>query len=168
MKAIRRTAFEACVLVLAGVVIGFGYNSVRGKGSIDPHKGYFAEGPGEQRYQEVSFAEVVDLLNDPDTELGLNVFVDARSSELYAEGHIPGAVWCDPYETEAHIDDVTGVATAADKVIVYCTGGECEDSIFMCRELLEAGIARKAIYLYPDGWNEWIERGQPVEQERDE
>ncbi|MHC4695749.1 MAG: rhodanese-like domain-containing protein [Planctomycetota bacterium] len=168
MKAIRRTAFEACVLVLAGVVIGFGYNSVRAKGSIDLHKDYFAKGPGDQPYEEVSFAEVVDLLNDPDTDLGLNVFVDARSSELYVEGHMPGAVWCDPYETEAHIDDVLGVAAAADKVIVYCSGGECEDSFFMCRELLEAGIARKAIYVYPGGWNEWIERGQPVEQEWDE
>ncbi|GAG48591.1 unnamed protein product, partial [marine sediment metagenome] len=84
--------------------------------------------------------------------------------ELYAEGHIPGAVRCDPYEVEAYIDDVIGVTVAADKVIVYCEGGECEDSIFMCRELLEAGLGFESIYVYTGGWDEWVKQGQPVQE----
>ncbi|MFQ5592312.1 MAG: rhodanese-like domain-containing protein [Phycisphaerae bacterium] len=118
---------------------------------------------GEHPYKEIRLAEVVDVLNSPDTEMGLNVFVDARSEELYAAGHIPGAIRCDPYEVDACIDDVMQLAAAAEKVVVYCGGGECEDSIFMCRELLAAGIDHAAIYLFAGGWSEWNSNDLPVE-----
>ncbi len=174
MKAVKRTVFEVLILCVAGLVIGFGYNAVRAHGAISPWKNYFELMPDEDGvltkhpYQEIKFADVVDILNDPDTDMGLNVFVDARNPGDYAEGHIPCAIRCDPYEVAACIDDVLEVALAADKVIVYCGGGECEDSIFMCRELVAAGVEFEALYLYAEGWTEWTANEQPVEGESQE
>lgn len=189
MEAVKRTVFEVLILGVAGLLIGFGYNAVRAHGAISPQFDYFAKGTGEgpeggspragavgevdsgrteHPYQEIRFTEVVDVLNDPDTEMGLNVFVDARNPGDYAEGHIPGAIRCDPYEVAACIDEVLDVALVADKVIVYCGGGECEDSIFMCRELVSAGIEFEAVYVYAGGWTEWTANEQPVEGEMQE
>lgn len=121
-------------------------------------------GPGlEHGYQVVRFQEVVEILNDPATEDGLNVFVDARHTETFEEGHIPGAHQCFPFEIEKCIDELMEHAEPADKVIVYCNGGDCEDSVFMCRELLAAGLAYDQVFLYEGGWKEWEKNGQPIE-----
>jgi len=200
MPAWKRTVSEVAILGVAGLVLGFSFNELRGSGTIKPFKNYFDKGPispppaprsesgasmgtareaiqpptadsvtaeaSEHRqhgFGEIKLADLAELLNDPSTRAGLNVFVDARKQDLYDEGHIPGAVRCDPYDTDACIDDVLNSALAADKVVVYCGGGECEDSIFMCRELNAAGVDYGALYLYTGGWSEWTRAGNPVE-----
>jgi rhodanese-related sulfurtransferase len=117
-------------------------------------------------YQEVGFDAVQAIVDDPDTASGLNVIVDARRDDDYEDGHIPGALQCYPYEIGLHIDAITDYVIGARKVVVYCGGGECADSIFMCRELAEMGVPMDAIYLFPGGWTEWIERGGEVETGR--
>lgn len=114
-------------------------------------------------YQEITYDEVFELLNDPNTAMGLNVFVDARNDEQYNEGHIPGALQCDPYNVGLYIDNIIDYVAGAEKVVVYCGGGECEDSIFMCRELIEMDVPMEAIYLFVGGWKEWSDNGSPIE-----
>ncbi len=119
-------------------------------------------------YQKINLDGVIEILDDPATAGGLNVFVDARKEDDFAEGHIPGAVSCFPYEIEKCIDRVLERTNGADKVIVYCGGGDCEDSIFMCRELVEAGVPFEAIHLYAGGWKEWAAHHEPTETATDE
>lgn len=118
----------------------------------------------EHPYQEIDLAGVIALHNDPNTLAGLNIFVDARNDEAYEAGHIPGAVQCDHYRLERYIDNVMQHAAAADRIVVYCNGGQCEDSIFMCTNLYERGIDFDRIYLFAGGWKEWEQSGQPVER----
>ncbi len=113
-------------------------------------------------YQEISFEEVVEIWKDLRTAQGLNIFVDARKADLFNEGHIPGAVHCDSYEPEGSIDNVVARAGGVERVIVYCGGGDCEDSVFMCRELIEAGVPNEALFLYAGGWSEWTAKRMPV------
>ncbi len=113
-------------------------------------------------YQEITFDDVVGVLNDPQTAQGLNVFVDARKADLFHEGHIPGAIHCDPYEPQRSIETVLARANGVEKVIVYCGGGDCEDSIFLCRDLVEGGVPNETVYLYPGGWSEWTAKKMPV------
>lgn len=113
-------------------------------------------------YQEISFDDVVGVLNDPQTAQGLNIIVDARKADLFNEGHIPGAIHCDPYEPQASIETVLARANGVEKVIVYCGGGDCEDSVFMCRELIEASVPNETIFVYPGGWSEWTAKRMPV------
>ena len=116
----------------------------------------------EHDFQSISLEEVQKVFEDPQTAQGLNIFVDARDDEHFAEGHIPGAMQCFPYESRRCLDRVTASADGADKVIVYCGGVDCEDSIFMCRELTEAGVPFEAVYLFEGGWKEWSARGLPT------
>lgn len=116
----------------------------------------------EHPYQSASLSMVIDVLNDPATDAGLNVFVDARSQAAYEDGHIPGAVRCYHYEAESCIDRVMEYALPADKVIVYCNGGDCTDSRFMCDELLMAGLEMQQLWLFEGGWHEWKSSGQPI------
>jgi len=116
----------------------------------------------EHPYQQISFDEALALHNDPLTESGLNVFIDARNEERFAEGHIPGALRCNPYQVERDIDPIIERVKAAEKIVVYCGGGKCEDSIFMCRELAELDIPYDSIFLYEGGWKEWSAKGGPT------
>jgi hypothetical protein len=51
--------------------------------------------------------------------------------------------------------------------VVYCGGGQCEDSIFMCRELDSAGIPYAKLFLYEGGYHEWVDQQQPTHQGSD-
>ena len=119
-------------------------------------------------YQEIDFAEVVKVFQSPATAQGLTLFVDARKSDFYEEGHIPGAVQCDPYDPAAALGVVVARANGVERVIVYCGGGDCEDSIFMCRELLDAAVPYDSIFLYPGGWKEWSANQMPAQTGREE
>lgn len=119
-------------------------------------------------YKNVNVDEVAEILNDPNTEFGLNVFIDARNDKEYERGHIPGAVQCDHYYLENYLDAVMLAAAAAEKVVVYCNGGDCEDSIFVSTDLIAAGIPFDNIYLFAGGWTDWTAGDHPVATGRDE
>ncbi len=181
MQALKKTAVELLALGALSVVLALGANAVRKTGSIKVTRNYFpkaVEAPSppttsavtpkpkklEHEYQEIDFAELVKVFNDPATAQGLNVLVDARKDDDYAEGHIPGATHCYPYEGGPCVQAVVDQASGAERVIVYCGGGDCEDSIYLCRELVAAGVPEDLLLLYPGGWTEWSGKEMPVEQ----
>lgn len=113
-------------------------------------------------YQSIDLAGVEAAIADPRYEQGMIVIVDARADEPFEAGRIPGAVQCDHYQLDKFIGPVIAKARVADQVIVYCNGGQCEDSIFMCQNLMEHGLAYDAIFLYEGGWKEWEKSGNPI------
>jgi rhodanese-related sulfurtransferase len=119
-------------------------------------------------YQVIDFVELVKVFQNPATGQGLNLFVDARKPDLYEEGHIPGAIQCDPYEPDDALNGIVARASGVERVIVYCGGGDCEDSIFMCRELLDAAVPYDSIFLYSGGWKEWSANQMPAQAGREE
>ncbi|MBI5170723.1 MAG: rhodanese-like domain-containing protein [Candidatus Eisenbacteria bacterium] len=87
-------------------------------------------------------------------------FVDARSAEEYAEGHIPGAA-------SLPFDDVykkPELAKAFDEkglpIIVYCGGGDCDLARTLAYALIEAG--HKRVLVFKDGLPGWAAAGMPV------
>lgn len=118
----------------------------------------------EHPYQEVSFDQVASIVKDPNTAMGVNLLVDARNDAAYNDGHLPGAVQLDHYELGRYLENVLYRAKAAEKIVVYCNGGDCEDSIFVCADLIEAGIPYDSLYLYAGGWKEWSARKMPTEK----
>ncbi len=114
-------------------------------------------------YQEIDFEGVMAVLKDPNTASGLNVIVDARKDDTFEEGHIPGAILCNPHEIDLYMDTLRPAVSGADKVIVYCGGGDCEDSVAMCRELLEMNVPFEALQLYAGGWKDWTSRRGPAD-----
>lgn len=119
-------------------------------------------------YKVVDLSEVAAILEDPNTKIGLNVFVDARNDEAFENGHIPGAVQFDHFHMENHLDAVLIAVQAAEKIVVYCNGGDCEDSIFVCADLVGLGVPFDSLYLFAEGWAAWSAGDMPVETGRRE
>jgi len=91
------------------------------------------------------------------------LFLDARRTSVYREGHIAGArsfaVW------EADVDEkVRSLAgenlPAGVPVVVYCSGGDCEDSHMLAQKLW--GVGFDNVLVYKDGFPDWEKRGWPV------
>ena len=122
---------------------------------------------GKHEYQDVSFAEAVAIFEDPNTESGGNIFVDARNDAAYEEGHIPGAVQADHYRLEDYIENLLDFAAGAEKIVVYCNGGNCEDSVLICGDLIEFEVPYESIYLFSGGWKAWTDGNMPVATGRD-
>jgi rhodanese-related sulfurtransferase len=107
--------------------------------------------------------EAEQLFRDPQYEQELIVFVDARDDRHYQEGHIPGAYQFDRYYPEKYLPAVLPACLAAARVVVYCTGGKCEDSEFAATTLVEAGVPAGQISVYLDGITDWLAQKLPVE-----
>ena len=107
--------------------------------------------------------QVAQRFHDPRYEQELIVFIDARDDRHYQEGHIPGAYQFDHYHPEKHLATVLPVCQAAEEIVVYCTGGDCEDSEFASIFLRDAGIPAEKLFVYGGGMTEWTTNGLPVE-----
>jgi len=94
------------------------------------------------------------------------LFLDARRTSVYEQGHVPGArafsVW------ESDIDEKVNklYAERSDPkdqnlpIVIYCSGGDCEDSHMLAQKLW--GIQFNNIYVYKDGFPDWQKRGLPI------
>jgi len=105
----------------------------------------------------------VSKFEDPRYQQGLIVFIDARNRQDYEQGHIPGAFQFDHYYPQNHLEEVLPACMNAETVVVYCSGGRCEDSLFAAIMLRDAGVPGQNILVYAGGIAEWMEQGQPLE-----
>ena len=94
------------------------------------------------------------------------LFLDARRTSIFEQGHIAGArsfsVW------EADVDDKVNAlyeersdpAEQNKPIVIYCSGGACEDSHMLAQKLW--GVQFNNIYVYKDGFPDWQTRRLPV------
>lgn len=113
--------------------------------------------------QLVTSNAVVELFRDPRYEQGLVIFIDARDDSHYTAGHIPGAWQFHHYRAEDYLPTVLPACLTALQIVVYCNGGECEDSEFAAIMLRDAGVPRENLFVYVGGITEWKANGLPVE-----
>ena len=90
-------------------------------------------------------------------------FLDARRTSVYAQGHIAGSkpfsVW------EADIDDKVQAffqegRDQSQPIVVYCSGGDCEDSHTLAQKLYFVGFDN--VLVYKDGYPDWQKRNLPT------
>jgi rhodanese-related sulfurtransferase len=89
-------------------------------------------------------------------------FLDARRTSDYADGHVAGArpvsVW------ESDVDEkvmaLIGELDGKKPLVVYCSGGDCEDSHLLAQKLWGAGF--NGVLVYRDGFPDWVKRGGAV------
>jgi rhodanese-related sulfurtransferase len=91
------------------------------------------------------------------------LFLDARRSSVYAEGHIPGArsfpVWESDIDARVKALFDEGLDQRA-PVVIYCSGGNCEDSHMLAQKLYMVGFDN--VLIYRDGFPDWQKRRHPV------
>jgi rhodanese-related sulfurtransferase len=103
------------------------------------------------------------LFHDSHLKPGVVVFIDARDEEHYLKGHVPGAYEFDPYHPEKYFPVVLPVCRAAEQIVVYCNGGDCDDSKTAALLLKDVGIPDQKLFIYGGGITEWTNTHQPVE-----
>jgi rhodanese-related sulfurtransferase len=91
------------------------------------------------------------------------LFLDARRSSVYKEGHIQGArsfpVWESDIDARVKALFEEGRDQRA-PIVVYCSGGDCEDSHMLAQKLYLAGF--DDVLVYKDGFPDWQKRGLPT------
>jgi len=119
----------------------------------------------------ITLAETEDLFaRKMQGEQGL-LFIDSRGREGFAAGHIPGALSVPLEEVElarkmAPQSERAGALDfpAAQTLVVYCEGGDCQTSISLAKIIHEKGY--QDIRIFAGGWAEWDAAGLPEERSR--
>ena len=88
------------------------------------------------------------------------VFIDARDPEDFDYGHITRSInipfdYLDDY-WEGIIDNLDQDIT----YVIYCSGTDCESSLFLGRYLAEKGFSD--LHVFFGGWQEWIDSSLPI------
>jgi rhodanese-related sulfurtransferase len=108
----------------------------------------------DKAYVEIKYDDV-KALHDSGA-----LFLDARRTSVYEQGHVAGAR---PYSVwESDIDDKVrklfdergDPAQQAQPIVIYCSGGDCEDSHMLAQKLW--GIQFNNVYVYKDGYPDWV------------
>jgi rhodanese-related sulfurtransferase len=106
---------------------------------------------------EIPFADVQRLFENK------ALFLDARRSSVYADGHIAGArsipVWESDIDARVKALFEEGLDQRA-PIVAYCSGGNCEDSHMLAEKLYMVGFDN--VLIYKDGFPDWQKRGLPV------
>lgn len=165
--SITRNYFPATGRPAAGTVSGANTNVTASSHAADPagHPALetVAARLKEKGLQPIDGKETTQLFRDPQREQELIVFVDARDDRHYQEGHIPGAYQFDRFYWEKHLPTLLPVCLNAMKIVVYCAGGNCDDSEFATLALREAGVSPEKLFVYVAGMNEWAANALPIE-----
>jgi len=112
----------------------------------------------------VDNARVVELFHDPRYAQNLVVFIDARGDKEYEEGHIPGAHQFYHLQFEKYLSTIVPLCQAAQQIVVYCGGGDCELSEFAATMLAnDLGVPKEKLSVYGGGMNEWKDKHLPIE-----
>ncbi len=90
------------------------------------------------------------------------LFLDARRTAVFEAGHITGAralsVWEDGLEVKLQVlaDEVFD---PKDPVVIYCGGGDCQDSHMLADRLWPLGF--RNLRIFKGGWPAWQALGAP-------
>lgn len=89
------------------------------------------------------------------------VFVDARSPELYVEGHIPGAINVPWQQVNDYLDNFFKKVTDTKTIIItYCDGETCSLSEDLALMLRDMGYENVKVLI--NGWTLWTRNGYPI------
>jgi len=186
---LRGVFVEAVTAVLAGLLLGLLLNAISPRG-LKLHRNYFPAPPGlasgtttnqsaatsttstptnavfsrllAQGLQPLHHLATVARFHESQRTPATVIFVDVRNDALYQAGHIPGAHQLDYYRPEAYLPDVLAACATAQQIIVYCTGGDCEDSELAAGLLIQSGVPRERVFVYPGGFTEWSAHDSPL------
>ncbi len=107
-------------------------------------------------------ADPSDVAADLAAGLSGFVLVDCRSPELYAAGHLPGAINL-PHRriTAAIVDDL--IPDGSTLIVTYCAGPYCNAST---KGALRFAALGRPVKEMPGGIDGWQRENLPVERER--
>jgi rhodanese-related sulfurtransferase len=134
-------------------------NSQRPTANVPDILARFQQHP-DKPYIEIAFDDVNALHGK-----GV-LFLDARRTSVYEQGHIAGArpfsVWESDIDDKVRklFDERSDAEAQARPIVIYCSGGDCEDSHMLAQKLW--GIQFNNVYVYKDGFPDWQKKGGAI------
>lgn len=119
--------------------------------------------PLAHEFASATRAEVEAFTRDSRFVMQKFLLIDARNLAHYQAGHIPGALQYDHFRPTENIAQIVPACLAAEKIILYCHGGQCEDSIFAARLLVGYGVPAARLAIYEKGIEDWRTANLPVQ-----
>jgi rhodanese-related sulfurtransferase len=101
----------------------------------------------------ISLAQAYELYGDQ------ILFVDARDSTEYNDGHIAGAINL-PYFFLKEYSSRIDVMDKTKPLVTYCEAADCDMSIRLGNELFSKGFRK--VFVFYGGWEEWKKAQYPV------
>lgn len=89
------------------------------------------------------------------------LILDARTHDVFEEGHIQGALNVPVEELEGHLESLFADIPLDANIITYCDGESCNLSHELALALLDRGYGNARVLV--NGWTVWQQRGLPVE-----
>lgn len=149
-----KSFWQAGLIFLIAVVLGLGFNQFR-KEKLP--LGSQGQPPAVASGETINLAEARELYAAQKA-----VFVDARSRELFLQGHIKNA-FCLPVEAfEAHFFEFLKAVPPQTPIIAYCDGEACDSSHDLAKLLKQQGYTQVRVLI--NGWTLWKENNLPIEK----
>ncbi len=104
----------------------------------------------------VGLAQVKELYDKKEA-----VFVDARESSVYSQGHIRGAKSLPLAGLDSALPGFIDKVPYETSLVIYCSGYGCHDSKDLGNKLLQKGY--RQILIFEGGYPEWKDAGFPIE-----
>lgn len=92
---------------------------------------------------------------------GSYVFLDAREPFEYQQGHIKGAINLSYDFFEEQWDSVKTLLPKDTAIVAYCSGSECEASLYLAR-LLVQDYGYENVEIFFGGWRLWSKHELPI------
>ena len=93
---------------------------------------------------------------------GNYIFLDAREAEEFKIGHIKGAINLPFDYFDDYWDQVEPLLPKNTLIVTYCSGNECESSLYLARVLIE-DFGYENVEIYYGGWRTWYNNRLPLE-----
>ncbi len=119
----------------------------------------------DKKIQFVGLTRTVELYEQQQREKDTALFIDIRTQERYAAGHIPGALNL----RTPDIDLRYGTDPALERykhLIIYGENPGTASINAMAKRMIEVGyngFVKKRVKVFPGGWQEWEITGLPIE-----
>ena len=161
----RKALKEIMILVGVSVILAMVANYLSPKGIAligqwDTSKGIItanAKGKDDYRFAEIDqVTDAAKIFYDDDT-----LFIDARSTEDYENGHIPGAISLPVGQFDERIETFLKRYPPDQPLITYCSGRTCEDSHELALLLSDVGFREVRVFI--DGFPGWEAKCYPIE-----
>jgi rhodanese-related sulfurtransferase len=162
-RIIREVLLQSAVIVALALTIALFVNHMR-EGGIP----LVADWSPAARLQATSGADDLIVAMSQaiaSHQTGEAIFVDARPTDQFADGHISGAINVPWEEVYDHIERIFMAVPGYDAlVIAYCDGEACalsEELVLLLRDL---GYSNAKVLI--NGWTLWRSHGYPIEDRK--
>ncbi len=153
-----KAAWQSGILLLASVVLGISVNQ------FHPEKlALVADWSPKARLALPTGDNLAISLDEAELlfQAQFAVFIDARSREIYEEGHIKGARSLPWQDFEKKADSVLKDVPLNAALVTYCDGEECDLSRELAFALISRGYSNIGVLI--NGWTLWNEKKLPVD-----